>query len=256
MREQLGERLPMFSASEFALLREARADFYGMNYYTAQYARHRAQPPSVHDFVGNVDELQENKEGVSIGEESGVHWLRSSPDSFRKHLARIYHRYRKPIYITENGCPCPGEDKMTRDESVKDTYRIRYLEEHINAVSQAITQDAAVVSGYFAWSLLDNLGESDPLSTFPESGLTSSQNGLTDMGFALELHIQTTTRWNGRRKCLLWLSRGCSRAGCTERCRMLAVSVSHVYMGPRSRCMCVACLDLVALYTYMYVHIT
>lgn len=160
MYDQLGERLPKLSESEFALLREAEVDFYGMNYYTSQYARHRTQPPSLHDFVGNVDELQENKEGLSIGEESGVHWLRSSPDSFRKHLARIYHRYRKPIYITENGCPCPGEDKMTRKESVNDTYRIRYFEDHINAISQAITQDSAVVSGYFAWSLLDNLGMS------------------------------------------------------------------------------------------------
>jgi beta-glucosidase len=216
MRDQLGERLPRFSEPEFALLREAQVDFYGMNYYTAQYSRHRTQSASVNDFIGNVDELQENKEGVSIGEESGVHWLHSSPDSFRKHLARIYHRYRKPIYITENGCPCPGEDKMARDESVKDTYRLRYLEEHINAISQAITQDSAVVSGYFAWSLLDNLGKSGPtrpLATFLEPKLKSLQNGLMDMGFALELHTQTTTRLNGRRKCLLWLSRGCSRAG-------------------------------------------
>lgn len=159
MREQLGERLPQFSADEFSLLREAEVDFYGMNYYTAQFARHRSGPPSETDFLGNVDELQENSDGVSIGERSGVHWLRSCPDKFRKHLTRIYRLYQKPIYVTENGCPCPGEDKMTRDEAVRDTYRIKYFETHLDAIAQAINQDAAVVKGYFAWSLLDNLGE-------------------------------------------------------------------------------------------------
>ncbi|KAL1986760.1 hypothetical protein VTN96DRAFT_5625 [Rasamsonia emersonii] len=161
MREQLGERLPQFSADEFSLLREAEVDFYGMNYYTAQFARHRSGPPSETDFLGNVDELQENSDGVSIGERSGVHWLRSCPDKFRKHLTRIYRLYQKPIYVTENGCPCPGEDKMTRDEAVRDTYRIKYFETHLDAIAQAINQDAAVVKGYFAWSLLDNLEWSD-----------------------------------------------------------------------------------------------
>ena len=159
MREQLGDRLPRFSEAEFALLRDAEVDFYGMNYYTSQFARHRAQTASETDFIGNVDELQENSEGVSVGEKSGVHWLRSSPDLFRKHLARVYHRYGKPIYITENGCPCPGEDRMECDEAVNDAYRVQYFKDHLGAVGKAVRLDRAVVKGYFAWSLLDNLGK-------------------------------------------------------------------------------------------------
>ena len=159
MREQLGDRLPQFSPSDFALLREAEVDFYGMNYYTAQFARHRAQPAMETDFIGNVDELQENREGVSVGEKSGIHWLRSCPDLFRKHLARVYHRYGKPIYITENGCPCPGEEQMRCEEAVNDTYRVKYFQDHLDAVGKAVCLDGAVVKGYFAWSLLDNLGK-------------------------------------------------------------------------------------------------
>ncbi|KAH7016667.1 putative beta-glucosidase [Ilyonectria destructans] len=156
MREQLGDRLPTFTEADFALLREAEVDFYGMNYYTAQFARHRTSPASDTDFRGNVDDLQENKEGTSIGELSGFYWLRSSPKSFRKHLVRIYKKYGKPIYITENGCPCPGEDKMSKEESVKDEYRQRYFSNHFDAIIGAI-QDGAKVPGYFAWSLMDNL---------------------------------------------------------------------------------------------------
>lgn len=158
MREQLGDRLPRFSDDDFKLLNAADTDFYGMNYYTSQFAKHRNGPASDTDVIGNVDELQENKQGAPVGEESGLHWLRSCPDMFRRHLARVHKLYQKPIYITENGCPCPGEDKMTRDEAINDPYRIQYFEEHLDAICKSIQDDGAVVNGYFAWALLDNLG--------------------------------------------------------------------------------------------------
>ncbi|OQE06039.1 hypothetical protein PENVUL_c020G02805 [Penicillium vulpinum] len=141
MREQLGERLPSFSESDLALLREADMDFYGMNYYTSQFVRHRDTPALEADFMRNVDELQENKQGVPVGEKSGVHWLRSTPDLFRKHLTRVYRTYGKPIYVTENGCLCP---------------------DHLDAaVGRARTEDGSDIKEYFAWSLMDNLEWSD-----------------------------------------------------------------------------------------------
>lgn len=158
MRDQLGDRLPVFTPADWDILNSAETDFYGMNYYTSQFARHRGSAPGVNDYVGNVDELQSDKDGVPVGEESGLHWLRSCPSMFRKHLSRVHGLYGKPIYITENGCPCPGENEMTREQAVEDAYRIRYFEEHIDAVEAAV-EDGADVRGYFAWSLMDNLGE-------------------------------------------------------------------------------------------------
>ncbi|SPO01987.1 probable beta-glucosidase [Cephalotrichum gorgonifer] len=169
MRDQLGDRLPPFTPADFAILNSAETDFYGMNYYTSQFAHHRTSPPSENDYIGNLDELQEDKNGVSVGAESGIHWLRSCPGMFRKHLSRVYRLYGKPIYITENGCPCPGEDKMTRAESVEDAYRIKYFEDHLDAIGGA-TGDGADVRGYFAWSLMDNLEWSDGYG--PRFGVT------------------------------------------------------------------------------------
>jgi beta-glucosidase len=123
MRAQLGHRLPAFTEAELALLREAELDFYGMNYYTSQFARHRSTLAPDTDYKSNLDDLQENKAGVSIGELSSIDWLRSAPLGLRKHLVRISTKYGKPLYVTENGCPCPGEDLMTREESDKDEYR-------------------------------------------------------------------------------------------------------------------------------------
>ena len=59
MREQLADRLPPFTEQEFKLLKDAEVGFYGMNYYTCQFARHRSLPAPDTDYVGNVDELQD-----------------------------------------------------------------------------------------------------------------------------------------------------------------------------------------------------
>ena len=163
MRQQLGDRLPPFSAEDMACLRAAETDFYSMNYYTGQIARHRRGAAADVDYKGNVDELQHDKNGRPVGAKSGLAWLRSCPDLFRKHLARVYRLYGKPIYITENGCPCPGEEAMTREASVQDTYRAGYFASHLDAICLSIAHDGADIRGYLAWSLLDNLGTCDPL---------------------------------------------------------------------------------------------
>lgn len=174
MRAQLGDRLPKFTEAEFAVLREAELDFYGMNYYTTQFARHRTSPAALEDYVGNVDELPENKAGVSVGEQSGIWWLRSAPQGFRKHLLRLNKKYGKLIYITENGCPCPGEDKMTKEESLNDLFRQKYFADHFDAIVKAI-QDGAEIGGYFAWSLMDNLGKFNSIQRTCRRNLPSKQ---------------------------------------------------------------------------------
>ncbi|KAL1888282.1 hypothetical protein Sste5346_009674 [Sporothrix stenoceras] len=170
MRQQLGDRLPTFSADDMAILQEAETDFYGMNYYTGQFARHISGPADQNDFKGNVDELQDDKEGRPVGTKSGLGWLRSCPDLFRKHLTRVYRLYGKPIYITENGCPCPGEATMTREESVQDTYRQQYFADHLDAICKSISEDGSDIKGYLAWSLMDNLEWSDGYG--PRFGVT------------------------------------------------------------------------------------
>ncbi|KAK2746478.1 hypothetical protein FQN57_003104 [Myotisia sp. PD_48] len=170
MQKQLGNRLPAFSEADFSLLREAEVDFYGMNYYTAQFARHKPGPAPDTDFMGHVDELPKNRYDEPIGTDSGLWWLKSCPREFRKHLTRVYRLYQKPIYVTENGCPCPGEDKMNAAEAFEDTYRMKYFEDHLDAISKSNEEDGSRIKGYFAWSLLDNLEWSDGYG--PRFGVT------------------------------------------------------------------------------------
>ncbi|KAJ3538692.1 hypothetical protein NM208_g5797 [Fusarium decemcellulare] len=173
MRAYLHDRLPQFSAEERALLqRTAKLNtFYGMNHYTSQYARDRGtqQPPEA-DVTGNVDELSHNSEGVEIGPLSGISWLRVTEEQFRKLLNWIWKRYGRRIFVTENGCPCPGESDMTVDEAVDDQFRIRYFGLYLDAISRAIYEDGVEVAGYYAWSLMDNYEWS--LGYGPRFGIT------------------------------------------------------------------------------------
>ncbi|KAH7116686.1 glycoside hydrolase superfamily [Dendryphion nanum] len=158
MLEQLGARLPRFSAAERQLLSAVAPlnCFYGMNHYTSQYARARASAPTADDHTGNVEELPHDSAGTTIGPVSGAAWLRVTPVQFRKLLGWVWARYRRPIYVTENGCPCPGEERMSVEQAVDDRFRTRYFALYLNAISAAIYDDRVPVKGYYAWSLMDN----------------------------------------------------------------------------------------------------
>lgn len=168
MRAALGSRLPTFTPQELQLLLESAPlnAFYGMNHYSTKYASALPGPPVDDDITGNVEEGAINSEGVEIGPTSGMLWLRVAPKGFRKLLNWVWNRYHLPIIVTENGCPCPGEDKMTLQQAVNDEFRIRFLGLYLDAISRAIYKDGVQVKGYFVWSLMDNFGmfSTDPLT--------------------------------------------------------------------------------------------
>jgi beta-glucosidase len=75
-------------------------------------------------------------------------------DGLERALSRVTADYRpRRLYVTENGSA--WDDKVGPDGQVHDPDRVRYLEEHLAACARAVRQGAPV-SGYFAWSLLDN----------------------------------------------------------------------------------------------------
>ncbi len=76
------------------------------------------------------------------------------PDSLYNVLRRLHSDYgAADIVVTENGCAYPtGPDAEGR---VHDARRIDYLRGHLHACHRAV-EEGVPLSGYFAWSLLDN----------------------------------------------------------------------------------------------------
>ncbi|GHF50785.1 beta-glucosidase [Deinococcus metalli] len=121
----------------------APLDFLGVNYYQPDYVRAGAGPL-----------------GVELGRIPDREYTASSwpvvPEGLTQTLTGLKARYGEtcpPLYVTESGCSV--RDVVGPDGRVRDDFRIRYHEAHVDAVRDAITQGAEV-RGYFVWSLLDN----------------------------------------------------------------------------------------------------
>ena len=65
----------------------------------------------------------------------------------------FYERYKKPIYITENGLSL--RDWVALDGKVHDPQRIDFATRYLRALGRA-SAEGIPVKGYFHWSLMDN----------------------------------------------------------------------------------------------------
>lgn len=68
-------------------------------------------------------------------------------------LIELYDRYRKPLFIVENGLG--AKDILTEDKKVHDQYRINYLKEHFKCMLDAIIEDGVELWGYTSWGCID-----------------------------------------------------------------------------------------------------
>jgi beta-glucosidase len=75
------------------------------------------------------------------------------PESLRWGPRFLHDRYKKPIFITENGMA--NRDWVFLDGKVHDPSRIDFTTRYLIELQKAIS-DGAQVQGYFHWSLMDN----------------------------------------------------------------------------------------------------
>lgn len=153
---------PEIKEGDIELLKLGKPDFMGVNYY--QTGNYEENPI---DGVGSGNFNTSGKKGTT--KESGIpgvyktvknKYLETTdwdwtidPEGLRVALRRITSRYDMPILITENGLG--AFDKLEGDE-IHDEYRIAYLEAHVKACKEAIT-DGVNLLGYCTWSFTDLL---------------------------------------------------------------------------------------------------
>ncbi|WP_313073476.1 6-phospho-beta-glucosidase [Lacrimispora sp.] len=75
------------------------------------------------------------------------------PAGLRIALNELYDRYELPLFIVENGLG--SIDKIEKDGSIQDDYRIKYLSDHIEEMKKAIGLDDVDVMGYTCWGPID-----------------------------------------------------------------------------------------------------
>lgn len=143
----------------------APIDLLGINYYHGELVGSKppANPPVV------VEAATTRPTASPFPAAANVHWYERGlprtvmswevqPEGLTRLLQRVTDDYtgKLPLYVTENGAAY--DDSVVGDgpaARVEDAERTSYLEQHLDAVLDAI--DAGVpVQGYFYWSLMDN----------------------------------------------------------------------------------------------------
>ncbi|XP_019058265.1 PREDICTED: beta-glucosidase 30-like, partial [Tarenaya hassleriana] len=98
-----------------------------------------------------------NKTGHYIGPWEPRKFLFSVPEGLRKVLNYIKDKYNNPIvYIKENGINDYDDGTTSKEEILRDEFRLEYHQKHLQQLHKAIVEDGCDVRGYYAWSLLDN----------------------------------------------------------------------------------------------------
>lgn len=117
-------------------------DFLGVNYYSSQVVE--ADP--------NTGALWPVRQVATQARVTDMGWP-VVPRGLTDLLLRLTRDYGPlALMITENGAAYPD---VPEQGQVRDQERIRYLQEHIEAVASAMKQGADV-RGYYVWSLMDN----------------------------------------------------------------------------------------------------
>lgn len=133
------------SEEDLTILANNTVDFVAFSYYSSRLTS--ADLSNKESTEGNVfaslknPNLERTEWGWQI-----------DPLGLRITLNDLYDRYEKPLFIVENGLG--ANDIVTSDGKIEDSYRIKYMQEHLNAVSEAIA-DGVECLGYTSWGCID-----------------------------------------------------------------------------------------------------
>ena len=136
---QLGEH-------DLEILEKYPCDFLSFSYYSSSLTS--ADPEMADKTEGNLfptlinPHLRASEWGWQI-----------DPLGLRITLNSLYDRYRKPLFIVENGLG--ARDTVSADGTIADDYRIDYLRDHVLEMMKAVEQDGVDLIGYTTWGCID-----------------------------------------------------------------------------------------------------
>lgn len=122
-------------------------DFISFSYYVSVCESAKKQESGEGNLIGGIPNpyLKASEWGWQI-----------DPVGLRIVLNQFYDRYQKPLFIVENGLG--AVDELVQDENgewtVKDDYRIDYMQKHLVEVGKAL-EDGVDVMGYTSWGCID-----------------------------------------------------------------------------------------------------
>jgi beta-glucosidase len=138
--EQLGQYMPKIGANDMKIISQP-LDFLGQNIYNGAPIR-AAKNALGYEYVPR-----------KLGFEFTAAKWPVTPESLYWGPRFLFERYKKPLYITENGLSCA--DVVSLDGKVHDPGRIDFLTRYLRCLKKA-SEDGVDIRGYFHWCVTDN----------------------------------------------------------------------------------------------------
>ncbi|MCI9263003.1 MAG: family 1 glycosylhydrolase [Oscillospiraceae bacterium] len=131
------------------ILREGTVDYVSFSYYMSMT---ESVDPNAERTPGNTVLGVKNP----YLESSEWGW-QVDPVGLRYSLVELYDRYKKPLFIVENGLG--ARDTLEADGSIHDPYRIEYFRRHFEEMAKAI-DDGVELIGFTSWGPIDIISAS------------------------------------------------------------------------------------------------
>ncbi len=146
--EGMGIAIEM-AEGDLELLKKGVVDFVSFSYYMSMT---ESVDPNAERTPGNT------VLGVKNPYLPSSEWgWQVDPVGLRISLIELYDRYRKPLFIVENGIG--AKDTLEADGTIHDPYRVDYFRSHFKEIEKAI--DAGVeLMGYTSWAPIDLISAS------------------------------------------------------------------------------------------------
>jgi len=125
--------------NDLNLIREFPLDFVSISYYRSGVVNEKSD----FDIMGGTPN--------PYCEKTDWGWA-VDPLGLRITLNELYDRYQKPLFVVENGL---GVDEKVENGRVHDDYRIKYLNDHLKSIKDAINIDNVPCIGYTMWGPID-----------------------------------------------------------------------------------------------------
>ncbi len=147
------DAMPVVEDGDWQVMKDCHPDFISFNYYNTLVCE--ADDGSTEGF----ESPEFSKRGIknffkgakSPYTKATAYGWEIDPVGFLSTIRELYGRYHLPLIVSENGLGAVDEFK---NGTVQDDYRIDFLREHIQQLSEAIDEGADFI-GYCPWSAFD-----------------------------------------------------------------------------------------------------
>ena len=140
---------PQMQEGDLEIIKEGTVDFVSFSYYMSMT---ESVDPNAERTPGNTVLGVKNP----YLESSDWGW-QIDPVGLRISLIELYDRYKKPLFIVENGIG--AKDVVEEDGSIHDPYRVSYFRAHFEQMKKAV-EDGVELMGYTSWAPIDLISAS------------------------------------------------------------------------------------------------